>query len=145
MDNGMKKDNRIRLSIFALCMAVFSLALCGCEVKETKEAKIKDVEFTLVEEEEIPEELLLKIEEKKAADMKLMFESGEYTYIVRGYGEQETGGYSIQILEFYQTRNAVVLSTNLLGPSKGSEKNKAPSFPYVVIKTKTLPETLVFD
>lgn len=114
-------------------------------MQQAKEEKIRDVEFVLVEEDALPEELMAKIEEKKATDMKLVWKSGESTYIVRGYGEQETGGYSIQILELYQTKNAVILKTNLLGPAKESVKNVSPSFPYVVLKTKILPETLIFD
>lgn len=126
------------------CLLLWSVCISACQMENGNEKKVKDLEFTLVEEEEIPKELLEKIEEKKAADMKLVFESGEYTYIVRGYGEQETGGYSIQIPKFYLTNNAVVLETKLLGPPKGSVENVTPSFPYVVIRTQTLSKNVIF-
>ena len=98
----------------------------------------------MVEEENIPEELKTKIEEKKAADFKLTYESDSYIYVVRGYGEQETGGYIIQILEFYQTQNSVIFQTNLIGPSKDELKNAAPSYPYVVIRAQNPEKNILF-
>ena len=144
MEMKGNRKNRYQRLVFS-CLLGISCFICGCQMQEAKAEKIQDVEFVLVEEDALPEELLAKIEENKATDMKLVWKSGESTYIVRGYGEQETGGYSIQILELYQTKNSVILKTNLLGPAKGSVKNTSPSFPYVVLKTKTLPETLIFD
>ena len=63
---------------------------------------------------------------------------------MRGYGEQETGGYSIQILDFYLTQNAVVFDTNLIGPSKDETKNAAPSYPYLVVRTKNPDKNVIF-
>ena len=113
-------------------------------MEKTDEKKVKDLDYVLVEEEDIPQELLAKIEEKKAADFKLVYESDESMYVVRGYGEQETGGYSIQILDFYMTENAVIFSTNLLGPSKDETKNIAPSYPYVVLQTENPGKNIIF-
>lgn len=124
-------------------MAVIGL-FGGCGIEKTDGSKISDLEYEMVEEEEIPEELKAKIEEKKAADFKLTYEGDGYIYVIRGYGEQETGGYSIQILEFYQTQNSVVFQTNLIGPSKDELKNAAPSYPYIVIKAKNPEKNVVF-
>ncbi|MCI8635862.1 MAG: protease complex subunit PrcB family protein [Eubacterium sp.] len=116
----------------------------GCGIEKTDGSKINDLEYEMVEEENIPEELKTKIEEKKAADFKLTYESDSYIYVVRGYGEQETGGYSIQILEFYQTQNSVIFQTNLIGPSKDELKNAAPSYPYVVIRAQNPEKNILF-
>ena len=96
-------------------------------------------------EDEIPKELAEKIEEKKSADFKLTYENDKYLYIVRGYGEQETGGYTIQILDLYLTQNAVVLHTNLKGPSKDEVKNAAPSYPYIVIRIEHTDKNVIFQ
>lgn len=147
MNKKQKNGKSIRfegyLSWLLLGVAV-SLLFCGCKAEKTDENKVKDLEYTLVEEEDIPEELMVKIEEKKAADFKLVYESDNSLYVVRGYGEQETGGYSIQILDFYLTKNAVVFSTNLMGPSKDAVKNAAPSFPYVVLHTENPQKNVIF-
>ena len=99
----------------------------------------------MVEEEELPEELKSKIEEKKAADFKLSYETEDALYIVRGYGEQETAGYSISVEELYLTRNAIFFKTKLIGPRKGETIVQSPSFPYLVVKTELRDENVVFD
>lgn len=132
------------LSWMFLGIAV-SLLVCGCGIEKTDGNKVKDLEYTLVEEEDIPDELLAKIEEKKAVDFKMAYESDDSLYVVRGYGEQATGGYSIQILDFYLTKNAVIFSAHLIGPSKDEIKNPAPSYPYVVLMTKNLHKNVIFE
>lgn len=74
-----------------------------------------------------------------------MYEEGEYLYIVRGYGEQETGGYSIQVEHLYLTKNAVVFGTDLIGPSKGDTINPSPSFPYIVLKAEIKDKNVIFE
>ena len=110
-----------------------------------KKLKILTIKHSKAAEEEIPEELKVQIKEKEAADFKLTYETPEYLYIVRGYGEQETGGYSIQVKELYLTSNAVFFSTELIGPRKGENTAKSPSYPYIVVKTEKLEETVVFE
>lgn len=117
----------------------------GCGIEKTDGKKIRDLEYEIIEEDDIPEELKIKIEEKKEADFKLTYESDRYLYIVRGYGEQETGGYSIQILDFYLTNNAIVFDTNLMGPSKDEVKNAAPSYPYLVIRVENQDKNIIFQ
>ena len=128
-----------------LILAAWLSICCGCGIEKTDDSKISDLDFEMVEEEEIPKELLDKIEEKKAADFKLTYESDSYLYIVRGYGEQETGGYSIQILDFYLTKNAVVFDTNLVGPAKDEVIHAAPSFPYLVVRIENPQKNVIFQ
>lgn len=117
----------------------------GCGIEKTDEGKVSDLAYEIAEEDALPQELKAKIEEKKASDFKLTYESDKFLYIVRGYGEQETGGYSIQVPECYLTKNAVVFKTNLIGPSKEEARNEAPSYPYIVIKTENLDKNVVFQ
>ena len=46
-------------------------------------------------------------EERKAENFKLTYSDKQYLYICIGYGEQETGGYSIAVNELYLTDNAI--------------------------------------
>lgn len=129
--------------LFALM--IFGSVLCGCSVEETNGTKVSDLEYEIVEENLLPEELLSTIEEKKAADFKLTYESGEELYIIRGYGEQATGGYSIQVKECYLTSNAVLFDTELIGPRKGETTSQSPSYPYIVIKIAGREENVIFE
>lgn len=126
-------------------LLVTACLLIGCSVENTDPVKLKDLEFTVVENAEVPEELLTIIEEKKAADFKLTYEDGGYLYIVVGYGEQNTGGYSIAVNELFLTSNAIYIDTNLIGPSKDEKIADAASYPYIVIKTEYLDKSVVFQ
>ncbi len=138
----MKKKKQM---ILLFLLAVISSTFIGCAIEETDRVKVSDLEFSVVEEEELPEELKSKIAEKKAADFKLSYETEDALYIVRGYGEQETAGYSISVEELYLTRNAIFFKTKLIGPRKGETIVQSPSFPYLVVKTELRDENVVFD
>lgn len=130
------------MAVVLLGTAIF---LTGCAIEKTNRTKVRDMEYHVVAEEEMPEELKLQIEEKKAADLKMTYETPEYLYIVRGYGEQATGGYSIQVTELYLSSNAVFFKTALIGPRKGENVAKSPSYPYIVIRTEKIDKNVVFE
>ena len=90
-----------------------------------------------MEEEEIPAEMATMIAEKKAGEFKLTYTFDGYLYIARGFGVQETGGYSVQMQELYLTENAIYFTAELLGPSE-EEAIGAVSYPYIVIKTEAV-------
>ena len=90
--------------------------LSGCSVQTNKTEKLRDLDYTIVEETEIPEELKGILEEKKAESFKLTYEAEDSLYLCIGYGEQSTGGYSISVNELYLSENAVYFDTNLIGP-----------------------------
>lgn len=142
MESMFGKKGKVRL-IFAI--AAVSGILAGCSIEETNGTKIKDLEYEIVEEEDVPEELLAIIEEKKAADFKTTYDVEEQRYIVRGYGEQATGGYSIRIKECYLTSNVVLFDTELIGPRKGETTSPNPSYPYIIVRVEKTKEKVVFE
>ncbi len=143
---------RKRLILWGMIMVVWALCLTGCGTDEKKEdEKLKDIEFTVLGEENIPEELKQIIEEKKEKEFKITYQDGDFLYICVGYGRQETGGYSITINDLYLTANAIYMDTNLIGPEPenrelyhAQEKDGA-SYPYVVVKMEYLDKSVVFD
>ena len=139
----MKKSEK-GLGIGILMLLLLTV-LMGCGIEKTNRTKIRDLEFSILSEEEIPEELKKQIEEKKAADFKLTFETPENLYIVHGYGEQTTGGYSIVVKEIYESSNAIFFDSELVGPRKGETITKSPSYPFVVVCTEKVDKTVVFD
>lgn len=139
----IQKFRQIFFMVLVIIMGTNLLA--GCSVEKTNRTKVRDLDYHVAAEEEIPEELNQQIEKKKTADFKLTYETPEYLYIVRGYGEQETGGYSIQVKELYLTSNAVFFSTELIGPRKGENTAKSPSFPYIVVRTEKTEKNIVFE
>lgn len=144
--------NRTRMESFmwkrlflAFCTAGLLLCLCSCGVQKENKEKVQDLEFTVVDDKELPEELLKEIEQKKIEEMKNTFTTEEYLYIIVGYGEQKTSGYSIAVEEFYLGKNAIYIDTSLVGPSKDEKVNNVPTYPYIVIKTPKRTEPVVFQ
>lgn len=130
------------------CLAAVLLVvgvLAGCTFMSDERIKLRDLDFTILSEEKVPEELKGIITEKGAEPFKLTYSDNEYLYICIGYGEQETGGYSIAVNELYLTDNAIYVNTTLLGPDVSDKNNPSPSYPYIVIKTEYLDETVIFE
>ena len=110
-----------------------------------QEEKVRDLEFTVMSENDLPEELRQMIQEKQAAPFKLTYSDDQNMYIAVGYGEQAGGGYSITVKSLYLTPNSIVYDTELLGPEKGEEGGTEKSYPYIVIRTEFLEEPVVFQ
>lgn len=127
-----------------LLLVVIMTAFAGCKTKTTKDEKVKDLEFTVVESVDQPEQLKKLIEEKKVQNMKLSYNDGEFLYVVVGYGEQKTGGFSIQVNDFYEAENAIYIDTTLLGPNESDTVTQALTYPYVVIKTENIDKPIVY-
>ncbi len=121
------------------------LFITGCSVEKMDTEKLKDLEFTVVDEAEIPEELKSQIEEKKDTPLKLTYSDKGYFYIAQGYGAQKTSGYSIEVLEVYETKNAICMKTNLIGPDKNEEILEKQTYPFVVIKIEYNEKHVVFE
>ena len=85
------------------------------------------------------------IKEKKEEPFKFTFTDGENLYICIGYGKQDRGGYSITVDALYLTEDAIYVETTLLGPDDGEKSQKIASYPYIVIKTESLDQTVVCE
>lgn len=141
----MKRRGKKVLIVLACIQILCAFMLAGCQITEDSGMKLRDLEFTLLSDDTMSEELKALIEERKAEEFKFTYSDNESLYICIGYGEQSTGGYSIAVNELYLTDNAIYVDTNLLGPSPKEKENPAVSYPYIVIKTEFLDKTVVFE
>ncbi len=123
----------------ALCM------LPGCVTRGQNTQKLRDLEFTVLDKDTVPEEFKLLIEENKTAPFKLTYTDQGQLYIAEGYGAQPTTGYSVEVTDLYETEDAVCINTNLLGPEKGEETKDIATFPYVVIQLEYIEKDVLFD
>lgn len=128
-------------TVFCAIILLFS----GCSMLGGDKVKLRDLEFTVLSEEKIPEELKTIIDEKKAAPFQITYSDTENLYICEGYGEQKTGGYSIVVNELYLTDNRICVNTGLLGPDEKQKSSQNPSYPYIVLKTELLDKPVIFE
>lgn len=141
----MKKvHNKIsRLRALALGI-VLSLCISGCAMEKQEETKLRDLEFTVVAEEEQPKALLEVMEEKKENPFQISYTLGENLFLAIGYGAQQTGGYSITVDELYETEHNIVVDTTLLGPGAEEKLIDITTYPYIVIKTELTDKNVDF-
>ena len=121
----------MKKSVFLLIAVVTAFLLSGCRFVRIEEEDRKPVSYTVVEHSDIPEELSRIMEEKKEKEFQLSYETGEDLYLVKGYGRQMSGGYSIQVEELGESGNGLFFITRLLGPKDLSEVG-VPSYPSIV-------------
>lgn len=140
----MRKRKKGILCMLCLLFAAAAL-LSGCTYLSDEKIKLRDLDFTVLSEEKIPEELKGILEEKKSQPFQITYTDNQNLYICIGYGEQETGGYSIAVEELYLTDSNICVNTSLLGPEASEKGNKSPSYPYIVLKTEFLEKTVIFE
>ena len=85
------------------------------------------------------------IESKKQEEFQITYQDGEYLYLLRGYGRQKTGGYSIQVEELSLFAESIFFRTSLVGPAKEDEPSLEPSYPYIVVKLEYRDAPVQFD
>lgn len=130
------------LAILCIVVCVFTVS-CSAETLRTE--KLRDIDFTVVKEEDIPEEFLTIIQGKEATSFKLTYADQGALYIAEGYGEQKTSGYSIEVTECYETENAIYVRTNLIGPAKDEKIVETATYPYIVMKLEFIDKNVVFQ
>lgn len=143
----MKKVAAHKWALWILLVTWVFIVRClsGCSVEKDSGQKVRDLEFTVIGDADIPAELMKTIEEKKANSFKLTYSDDQALYIIVGYGEQPSGGYSITANELYLTENSIVIDTELNGPEKGENGGSEKSYPYLVVKTELLDNPVVFQ
>lgn len=127
---------------------IWLLLICtmlgGCSRKE-EEPERTALEYTVVTAENLPEELADLIENQKENECRLTYEADGYLYIVRGYGKQETGGYSITVDECSILEDTVYVSTTLIGPARKKEVKQSESYPFIVLKIEQTDKEVSFS
>ena len=119
--------------------------LCGCKVTNLKSEEKQPLEYTVVKEEDIPPAIGSLIESKKQEEFQITYQDGAYLYLLRGYGRQKTGGYSIQVEELTLSAESILFKTSLIGPSKEEEPSLEPSYPYIVVKLEYREAPVQFE
>ena len=112
---------------------VLVFLLAGCQGGSTAGEQVP-VAFSVEEERTIPAALRQAIKENEAREIRMTFEDGYDLYLIRGYGEQKTGGYSIAVDACTEDEEKLYLTTRLIGPEDAEKQPKDASYPYIVVR-----------
>lgn len=119
--------------------------LGGCSITNIKEDGKEALEYTVVKDEDIPEELRNLIEQKKEREFQLTYQSDNCLYLLKGYGRQKTGGYSIQVEDVSMSESGVFFKTTLMGPKSEESQSQEPSYPYIAVKIQYQDQPVQFQ
>lgn len=118
--------------------------LCACSVENVEEGKKRDLDYVVIEQEEVPQELKEQIEKEEKYVFGLTYADKGILYAARGFGEKKTDGYHAEVTACYESENTIYVETELQGPAKGEKIKKKHTFPCVVIKMKDNEKQIIF-
>lgn len=128
-----------------ILLIVMCCSLWGCSIEKVRAKDGVKPEYTVMKEEDFPDKVRELVEQNREKEFQMTYQDNGFLYLMKGYGKQETGGYSIQVQDLSLWDNAIHLETMLLGPKEGEELTGEPSFPCLVIKMKYREEPVIFE
>ena len=137
-----------KLKRFGAGILLFLVLCCllgGCSIEKVRAGDGIKPEYTVIKEEDYPEKVKELISENREEEFQMTYQDQGYLYLLKGYGKQETGGYSIQIEDLSLWENAIHLKTVLMGPENREELTDEPSYPCLVVKMKYREEPVIFE
>lgn len=128
--------------LLILCLGV--IFLTGC-VKKYDEAKESDIDYTIVTEAEMPDQVKEILQASEKDSFRKTYSDKDYLYIIIGYGAQPTSGYSIEVQNLYQSSDAIFVTTMLKGPSHSESVLEVETYPSIVLKVEYTEKPVVFQ
>lgn len=129
---GKAKRTGRKRSVWIVCLTVLLLGVfsfAGCVTRVETGEKLQDLEFTVLDKEDVPEEFKSRLEEAKSEPFQMSYADQGSLYIARGYGKQPTSGYSVTVTGLYETENSICISTDLLARRRGKRRKRPPHTP----------------
>lgn len=130
----MKRTRWLTLCIAAMLMVLFT----GCSSSEGTSAEydpnMPDLEYEIAQSKDLPQKVNEKIFNKQKEQFGFTYRDEDVMYIVFGFGEQPTGGYSIQVAALKDETDKIILEANLLPPGKEEVISPSPSYPVMILK-----------
>ena len=137
----MKKQLRILpATVMGIFLVLFLTACSVADLNAGAGEKVEDLDYTILDEDRIPEELMPLIEERYEEAFQMTYTDNDYLYVCIGYGKQENSGYTIVVNDFFRGENGVLVDTSLIGPAAGEERINEPQYAYIVLRTEALEE-----
>ena len=136
---------RLNYLLFILSLMMIIITTAGCKMVKVENVRVEELDYTVVTDRDIPEILKNLIQEQKTEPFELTYEFEGYLYVAKGYGKQESGGYSIRVNDLYLGKNAIYVEMDLVGPETMEEMAAGASYPYIVLKLEGRTEPVLFE
>lgn len=137
--------DKLRKGIGLMLCVLLGFTSAGCSLLGQDAGERIAVEFTVVPADEVPGELQEILENHKTEEIKMTWEGDNGLYIIRGYGKQPTGGYSITADAVELGEDGLHVTTTLIGPSQEQQPAQELSYPYIVLKVEDTEQEVIFE
>ena len=139
------KNNIYKKLLMLMLLIGLAIFLTSCSIQNIDTEKIRDLEYVVLEEEYIPEEVYEEMVKDMDEFCRKAYVCSDVLYIVVCYGAQPTEGYSIEVDYVYESSNAILVETTLKGPSGMDKVEEIISYPYIVLKVENINKMVVFN
>ena len=132
--------------------------LGGCQVMEKKTTGGELLEYSIMDEKKVPEEMTERIAGMEEKPFQIMYVQGDRMYVGQGYGKQEMEGYAIRVNGCMEEKDVICVQTTLLGPGSDETEKEGEEmenicmregvfsqYPYVVLEMEKREKPVIFE
>lgn len=131
--------------LWILISALLAVMMPGCGIQKEETGEFQAVDYTVLKTEEIPGEVMELIKNQGERSFQMVYRSDGWLYVMRGYGKQKTGGYSIRVPEVGTAGEMLRVKSELAGPQTKEEQKGDGSSPYFVLKLEDQGYPVMFE
>ena len=103
-----------RSMVLLLLIVVLAGSIWGCGRMRQKKEKEHGVEYTVLGEDQIPDEIRKVVDVKKQEEFQMTYQEEDMLYLLQGYGIQSSGGYSIRVEKVSENDTELHVKTKLI-------------------------------
>ena len=147
----------MRIGCRVIWLIVLLMFFGGCQVLDKKTVDGNVLEYTIADEQKVPEEMAGRMKEMEENPFQITYMQGDRLYVGQGYGKQEMEGYAIRVDSCMEAQDVICVRTTLLGPgSDETEKDGGEpenvcvregalsQYPYVVLEMGKNEKPVIF-
>ncbi len=138
---------RYKKCIFWFILVGLLLAMTGCQSKKIQERtyeNMTDLTYEIVSGSDVPHKVNEKIFREKEEGFGFTYRDGEEMYIAFGFGRQNTGGFSIQMMAAKENESEILIEARLVAPGPEEVVSTSPSYPYMILKMASMKKDVQF-
>ena len=128
---------------FVAAILVLVLGIPG--VSSGEQALVDEVPWEVVDDEDMPEEVRIWVEQNNATRGVHLLPSGDVRYLLIAWGERPTGGYVVEIDFVTEFANVVTVDVTLTEPDPDDAVSQALTYPYQLLSLPAGDETVMVN
>ena len=133
------------LAILLLLTVFLTMSSCGRKQQETRSYEnAQDVVYEIVTGSDVPHKVNEKIYKAKEKSFGFSYRDGDSMYVVFGFGRQNTGGYSIEVVAVKENEEAIIVEAKMVAPAPEEVISTSPSYPYMILKMANVEKDVQF-